>query len=92
MAEGPDMLVQVAECDSPSIKSEEREANARLIAAAPELLAALEAAWSAIVEVEDWNEQIEDDASRVPLDTREKLRQAAYQAIAAITKASPQAP
>lgn len=44
-------------------------ADARLIAAAPELLAALRAA-------EEWAEHIEDDESRVPVDVRLAMRAA----------------
>lgn len=57
---------------------EEADANAALIAAAPELLAALRAA-------EVWAEHIEDDESRVPVDVRLAMR-------AAIAKAQGGAP
>jgi hypothetical protein len=45
------------------------EADACLIAAAPDLLAALRAA-------EEWAEHIEDDESRVPVDVRLAMRAA----------------
>ena len=57
------------DCEISEVSEDVLTANAHLIAAAPELLAALRAA-------EEWAEHIEDDESRVPVDVRLAMRAA----------------
>lgn len=65
----PTGRITMLDCEISEVSEDVLTANARLIAAAPELLAALRAA-------EEWAEHIEDDESRVPVDVRLAMRAA----------------
>lgn len=65
----PTGRITMLDCEISEVSEDVLTANAHLIAAAPELLAALLAA-------EEWAEHIEDDESRVPVDVRLAMRAA----------------
>lgn len=61
--------ITMLDCEISEVSEDVLTANAHLIAAAPELLAALRAA-------EEWADYIDDDESRVPVDVRLAMRAA----------------
>lgn len=65
----PTGRITMLDCEISEVSEDVLTANAHLIAAAPDLLAALRAA-------EEWAEHIEDDENRVPIDVRLAMRDA----------------